>query len=145
MKGIKKWNIDWNYGEKNFLIKNKSNVEIFRKKFSNILEDVQLNTPVASISYRDSKNIIVKDSSGKSYIADFVVVSIPVSQLKKEKIRFEPELPKAKKEALTQITMSPAMKVFLKFKKRFWAEDLGTLITTGVIKMAMDFKLWWEK
>jgi len=133
---IKKWNSGWQSGEKNFLLRNQSHIEVFKKKFSNILDNVQLNTPVASITQENSGQITIKDLAERTYTADFVVVSVPVSQLKKGRIRFEPDLPVAKKEALKQITMMPTMKVFLKFKTRIWAEDLGNIITTGVIKLA---------
>jgi len=63
-----------------------------------------------------------------------VIVSVPISQLKKETIKFEPELPMKKKEAIHKLAMSPVMKVFLRFKEKFWNDDLGVLLTNGVIR-----------
>jgi len=136
MKGIKKWNNNWTFGHNNFLLKNLSNYEVITKEYASVLDKVILNSPVTSITYGEDEQVIVKDRTGRAFVGDIVVVSVPISQLKKNAIKFTPELPEKKKEALGKVSMEPAMKMMLKFKKRPWAEDLGNVITTGKITLA---------
>lgn len=138
LRGIKRWNAGWDFGEKNFLIKNMSISEILKKKFANVWDKVQLNTPVTDIIYGDNQEIKIKDKAGKTYTTDLVVISIPISQLKKEAIRFDPSLPTEKREAIQKLTMNPALKIFLNFREKFWQDDLGLLITEGPISIAWD-------
>lgn len=136
MKGIKRWNNNWTYGHNNFLLKNLSNHEVIMKEYAHVLDKVILNTPVASITYGEDEQVIVKDQRGRAFIGDIVVVTVPISQLKKGAIKFQPELPEKKKEALENVSMEPAMKMMLKFKNRPWAEDLGNVVTKGLITLA---------
>jgi monoamine oxidase len=136
MKGIKRWNQGWDLGHNNFLLKNMSNYEVITKEYASVLDKVLLNTPISSITYGEDQKCVVKDKSGRSYTSDLVVVTVPISQLKKGAIQFVPDLPEIKKKELQKISMEPAMKMMLKFKERPWAEDLGNLVTTGHLTLA---------
>jgi len=136
VKGIKRWNQGWDLGHNNFLLKNMSNYEVITKEFANVLDKVLLNTPVSSITYAEDQKVYVKDKEGRTYISDLVVVTIPISQLKKGAIKFIPDLPEIKKRELQKVSMEPAMKMMLRFKERPWAEDLGNVVTTGHITLA---------
>jgi len=136
VKGLKRWNQGWGLGRQNFLLKNMSNYEVISKEYANVLDKVLLNTPVASITYQDDQMVSVKDKSGRTYVSDIVIVTIPISQLKKGVIKFVPDLPEIKKKELQKINMEPAMKMMLRFKERPWAEDLGNIVTTGHITLA---------
>lgn len=90
---------------------------------------------MVSVNYETDKKARIETKSGESFEADLVVLAVPLSQLKKGSIKFTPELPQAKQEAFQKVSMDPAMKVFLKFKKQFWEEDLGALITAEMPRL----------
>jgi len=136
MKGIKRWNKGWDLGHNNFLLKNMSNYEVITKEYASVLDKVLLNTPISSITYGEDQKCVVQDKSGRSYTSDLVVVTVPISQLKKGAIKFVPDLPEIKKKELQKISMEPAMKMMLRFKERPWAEDLGNLVTAGHLTLA---------
>jgi lysine-specific histone demethylase 1B len=52
------------------------------------------------------------------------LVTVPISILKSEVISFSPALPESKIEAFSKIGMGPGLKVFLKFKKQFYPDNI---------------------
>ncbi len=59
-------------------------------------------------------------AGGESLVARAAVCTIPVGVLKSGAVRFEPDLPEAKKAALAQLEMGPVLKILLHFGERFW-------------------------
>jgi len=135
VKGIQKWNVEWDFGHKNFILKNMSNSQILKSEYGRVFDKVKTSTPVASITYESSQQVKVETKSGESYSADLVVIAVPLTQLKKGQIKFTPALPQVKQEAFQKVNMDPAMKVFLKFSKQFWNDYLGTLITAEIPRL----------
>jgi len=135
VKGIQKWNVEWDFGQKNFILKNISNTQVLKSAYGPAFDQVKINTPVVSINYEPGQRARVETKSGESYEADLVVLAVPLSQLKKRAIKFKPELPEKKQDALQRVSMDPAMKVFLKFKKPFWEENMGLLITAEIPRL----------
>ncbi len=105
--------------------------------------DIRLNRFVTKINYEsDSIEIFYTDSSNvkdkispysngdfsslsneKMVKADIVIVTLPVGVLKRNIVRFVPELPSYKVEAIERITTGSMNKVFLYFEKSFWPDD----------------------
>ncbi|MDX5476780.1 MAG: FAD-dependent oxidoreductase [Bacillaceae bacterium] len=83
--------------------------------------DVIINTRVLEIDYTDSK-VHIKTSTTE-YISDYVIVTVPLGVLKKGLIRFNPELPKEKQEAINKIGFFHVNKVFLQWETSFWDEE----------------------
>jgi len=83
--------------------------------------DIKLNTPVTKIDYSSKK--IKVFSSKQVYVADAVVVTVPLGVLQKNLIEFVPELPEKKKDAVKNINLGNVNKVIFKFPYSFWGDD----------------------
>jgi monoamine oxidase len=88
-----------------------------------IKNEIKLNTIVKSIDYT-SETITIIDSNNQKYIANKVIITVPISILKKNKIEFSPQLPNEKTEAFSKIGMGAGMKVFLKFSTQFYDDNI---------------------
>jgi lysine-specific histone demethylase 1B len=104
----------------------------FKKTYFDVIDEyiaqevngnIQLNTPITSINYTASK-IILKDHTNNNYIADKVIITVPISILKLNEIKFTPDLPSEKTYAFSKIGMGPGIKVFLKFNNKFYEDVL---------------------
>lgn len=84
--------------------------------------NILLNTPVQKIEDNGSY-IKVTTIEEVEYIADYVIVSVPLGVLKKNSIDFNPIFPKKKQIAIDTLSMSSFLKTWLIFEKNFWAED----------------------
>ena len=87
--------------------------------------DIRLNTWVSGINYQQDK-VEVTTSNG-SFRADYVLVTVPLGVLKKDKITFEPALPLNKKEAINGLAMGVLNKVYLAFDEVFWESDVANM------------------
>ena len=98
-------------------------------RFSNVVEDVELNSEVKEVNYVGEKVIIngVKTGTAESFSmeADRVIVTVPVSILKNGGISFTPALPSAKTSALSLMSMDATIRVLLDFKANFWGVSSG--------------------
>lgn len=88
-----------------------------------INNEIKLNTIVKSIDYT-SEIITIIDSNNQKYTANKVIITVPISILKKNKIEFTPQLPNEKTEAFSKIGMGAGMKVFLKFSTQFYDDNI---------------------
>lgn len=79
-----------------------------------------------SINYSQSntENAIITSASGKTMEASRVVVTVPLQVLKDEDIEFVPPLPQKKRDAIKTIAIDGAMKIVMKFSKRFWPTEV---------------------
>jgi len=93
---------------------------------SNLL-DVELNTPVSQIAIQDdhsSQKVIVHREDGRTIACDAVIVTVPLGVLKKEAIKFVPELPQWKKDSIHRLGFGRLDKVFLQFDQPFWDDSI---------------------
>ncbi|KAJ3358754.1 hypothetical protein GGF31_004991, partial [Allomyces arbusculus] len=77
--------------------------------------DVRLNAPVATVEWKRTTrgnlrngsdagpNVIVRCRDGTEIDADATIIAVPLGVLKAQAIKFEPELPKAKTEAIARL------------------------------------------
>lgn len=103
--------------------------DIILSQFARIASAVQTNNPVKSIDYT-ADTIVITTTEGKTFEANKVIVTVPVSILKAGTIQFSPALPAEKTTAISRIGMDAAIRVVLEFRKNFWGEDT-TLIWGG--------------
>ena len=79
---------------------------------------IVFNAVVESVDYSgDQINIQTSDNT---YIADKVVVSVPVKMLQNKAIDFTPELPIEKSEALSDLKVWDGFKAFISFSEKFY-------------------------
>ncbi|XP_065193477.1 uncharacterized protein LOC135824685 isoform X2 [Sycon ciliatum] len=103
---------------------------------------IQLNNAVKSITYQCSADQNVNDhqvavvtSSGKTYASKVALVTVPLAVLQRHGIHFNPPLPRRLTSTIESLSMQNAMKVYLRFTKCFWPEDIGILYSTdGFLK-----------
>jgi monoamine oxidase len=83
--------------------------------------DIRLQTKVVDINYQGEK-VMVKTNNG-DFIADKVLVTLPLGVLKKGKVGFTPALPKRTQKAIDRLDMGTVNKFLLVWNKAFWDVD----------------------
>lgn len=114
---------NWSSGDDDFKFKETYFDLINTQIAKPVLDKVQFNTPITSIDYSGDQ-IILTDLSNKKYVADKIIITVPISILKLNEINFNPPLPAEKTKAFAKFGMEPGMKVFLKFSEKFFDENL---------------------
>ena len=109
---------------KGLVIRNNPMQDFLISRFDRVAPFVRLNTPVTSINYA-SDPVVITHANGEQTEASKVVVTVPVSILKKNLISFSPALPAAKTTAIGKIGMASSIRVVIDFKKNFWGENTG--------------------
>ncbi|AOA64977.1 Polyamine oxidase [Komagataella phaffii CBS 7435] len=71
-----------------------------------------------------SSTYTVKTSSGVTYSADFVIVTVPLGVLKSDDISFTPPLPTSISSQLNKVQMGNIAKVIFEFETVFWDETV---------------------
>eukprot|EP00761_Pharyngomonas_kirbyi_P006814 gb/GECH01006823.1/.p1 GENE.gb/GECH01006823.1/~~gb/GECH01006823.1/.p1 ORF type:complete len:436 (+),score=114.82 gb/GECH01006823.1/:1-1308(+) len=115
----------WRYGNDNYKP---------QRSFRDLIEylkselDIMLNARVSSVNYANC-DIRISLDNGLEMGADYVVVTVPVTVIRDDDIKFTPPLPEWKMDAARKIGMGHAMKVICKFRRRFWPSKLGIVVT----------------
>jgi monoamine oxidase len=97
---------------------------------------VQLNTPVRAVDWANGVVRVATDDV--VFVADRVVITLPLALLKNNAVKFTPELPDWKKQAIDGIGISHIIKLILKFDASFWPENWEHCHTH------LDTQLWWR-
>eukprot|EP00455_Lapot_gusevi_P052253 TRINITY_DN7936_c0_g7_i1.p1 TRINITY_DN7936_c0_g7~~TRINITY_DN7936_c0_g7_i1.p1 ORF type:complete len:506 (+),score=53.96 TRINITY_DN7936_c0_g7_i1:61-1578(+) len=96
--------------------------------------DIQLSTEVVEIDWSASHKsssaspISVKTKSGTIYLADRLIVTVPLGVLKRSTSLFNPTLPSIYHTALSKMGMGTLNKVFLLFDDAFWSAKGGDYV-----------------
>jgi monoamine oxidase len=80
---------------------------------------------VSRIDWHGDK--VVVTTNEKEYIADKVIVTLPLGVLKANKIEFVPNLPKPTTDAIAKLEMGTLNKCYLRFSEVFWPDDVDWL------------------
>ena len=64
--------------------------------------------------------MVIKTKSGSKYTAEHVIITVPLSILKKGMIEFIPFLPSKKMSAINRMGVGLIEKVVIEFDKVFW-------------------------
>ncbi|XP_063690523.1 lysine-specific histone demethylase 2-like [Bolinopsis microptera] len=84
--------------------------------------DIQLSEEVTRIDYTGDK-VLVKTPKDE-YLADKVIVTLPLAVLKKEVVSFKPPLPDWKQHCINRIGAGCIEKIAMKFTKKFWQSKI---------------------
>lgn len=87
---------------------------------------IRTGVPIDRIAVSDAG--VEVGAGNESWSADYAVLAVPLAVLQRESIRFEPELPDDKAEAIRRIRVGLSEKVILKFPEAFWPADPAILI-----------------
>ncbi len=122
----------WNSGETNFVLEKSSYQSALQKIFSAVLPLVQLGKIIHQIDYQNQE-ITLTSTQGETWKADKVLITIPLTQLQKQAINFQPTLPPAKQRAIESLQLGNVMKLILRFKESFWKENTGAIYPNALI------------
>ncbi|CAN1199843.1 Polyamine oxidase 2 [Linum perenne] len=94
--------------------------------------DIRLGHRVNSIVRRHN-GVKVTTENGRAFVADAVIVAVPLGVLKSKTITFDPKLPDWKEEAIDGIGVGIENKIALHFDNVFWpnVEFLGVVAETS--------------
>lgn len=101
---------------------------VFLEGFGKVIEvlskglTIELNKVVTEINY-ESNQVLVKTSDGSEYLADKVIVTVPLAVLQSNSIKFIPELSSEKSAAINRLGMGLMDKLWLEFPEAFWKND----------------------
>jgi monoamine oxidase len=134
LAGIASEDAAWSAGNQNNALANQSYYQTMESIFSAQIPLVRLNTIVKTIDYSGIEPSLT-DSTGKTWTADHIVVTVSLKILQRGDIQFTPDLPASKKNALQNIGMDSAgIKIIVAFTERFWPENLGSIYLKSAIK-----------
>lgn len=87
--------------------------------------DVRLSQVVKEIRWQESE--VSVRTAHDEFVADRVVVTLPLGVLQHNDVRFVPALPKKKLNAISKLGMGVLNKCYLRFEQAFWPEDMDWL------------------
>lgn len=97
--------------------------------------DVRFQTVVDGVTYDDEGALV--HTKNEDFNANFVICTLPLGVLKSKKVTFSPDLPEAKKQAISKIGMGKIIKVVV-----FFTEDvLGDI---NISNIAGDVSCFWK-
>ncbi|CAG9983687.1 unnamed protein product [Clonostachys byssicola] len=83
---------------------------------------LMLSKKVTTINYSDD-SVQVQMEDGSCIEAEHAICTFSLGVLQNEVVKFEPELPQWKMEAIQSFSMSTYTKIFLQFNETFWDEN----------------------
>lgn len=94
--------------------------------------DIRLNHRVTSIS-NWGMGVMLNVEGGRTFVADAVIITVPLGVLKSNLIKFKPKLPAWKVDAISDLGVGNENKIALHFDTVFWpnVELLGTVAPTS--------------
>jgi len=115
----------WTAGYK--LFKVKKGLDTTLQEFTDCLgNDLVYQAPVATVFHKEARpKLALADGTVES--ADAVLVTVSLGVLQQKGIQFVPKLPPNKQEAIERIGFGNVIKVFLKFRQRFWKRKMFEL------------------
>ncbi|MCX7999959.1 MAG: FAD-dependent oxidoreductase, partial [Leptospiraceae bacterium] len=106
--------------------------DVLASEYHQVIPLILYNQVVSKIDYSQA-TIRITTNSGASFEADKVIITVPLSVLKKDHIQFIPKLPLKHQEAIQKIGFDAGMKIIIKFKRQFWPSDMETLTCAGIV------------
>lgn len=94
--------------------------------------NIKLKHVVSKIEYGATSSIVKTDKG--DFPAKFVIVTLPLGVLKRNKIEFSPALPSVKRDAISRLGMGYINKVALLFDRAFWDRNLQYVGYAGEVK-----------
>lgn len=87
--------------------------------------DVKLSQVVKEIRWQESELRV--RTTANEFVADRVVITLPLGVLQHNDVRFVPDLPEEKRNAISKLGMGVLNKCYLRFAQAFWPHDMDWL------------------
>lgn len=91
--------------------------------------DIRLDTVVSEIVWEPGGARVVTNNG--DFSAKRAIVTVPIGVLRAGELTFTPELPAASRESISKLQMNAFEKIFLRFDKQFWDQDVYTIRRQG--------------
>lgn len=134
MAGIQESKNLWASGNNKYRLLHRDLFSIIEERFSSILGQIHLNTPIVSIDYSSSKIKLMSEGSEK-FEADRVIVTVPLRILFDNVIDFIPNLPPLHLQSLSNIGMDKGIKIILRFSSRFWNDNTYRIYGSSLVPL----------
>ena len=108
-----------------------------------VANKIAFEAPVSEITSSGSR-VSVRLSDGRSLESDKVLVTVPISVLKKGHIRFSANLKPPHLGALRHVQYGSGFKVFMKFRERFYPDMLFDKPRTRILADTWAEKLYYD-
>ena len=132
MLALKEAEAGYSSGNESFGLNGISYWQLFERAFADAIDKVVLNEAVQTIDYSGT-NVRVKSISDLDYVADRVLITVPLTMLKNNSIDFIPVLPSDKKQAIQSIEMGNGIKITLKFTSPFWEAETNSILGASLV------------
>lgn len=86
--------------------------------------DIRLGCPVARVVSGEKKSVTVHCADGAVFVAEVVIVTLPLGVLKAGAVEFIPPLSAKKQAAIQSVGMALLNKVALRFQEPFWPQEI---------------------
>ncbi|HZV79494.1 MAG TPA: NAD(P)/FAD-dependent oxidoreductase [Candidatus Binatus sp.] len=97
--------------------------------------DVEFGFEAQAVEW-SADGVTVVGADGGERSARVAISTLPVGVLQSNAVRFTPELPQSKRDALAQMVMGPVLKVIMRFEQAFWPPRLAALCSaTGPVTL----------
>ena len=98
--------------------------------------DIRLNTSVTAIDWSDGVRVTTAD--GQTFTGDNAIITLPVGVLHANNVKFTPDLPAVKQEALAGLKMGPVMKMIYEFDEPITDDSISAIFAKG------NPPMWWS-
>lgn len=122
MRGFAGYERNWQLREENYTVRQPYGrlLDPLREK---VRDQIRFGAIVARIEWGGPR-AVVRLAGGEELLTDAVIYTGSVAMLRDAPPEFSPELPAEKRDAIVNIGMDGGMKIVLKFRRRFWPEDM---------------------
>jgi monoamine oxidase len=122
MRGFVGYEKNWQLREENYTLR-QPYVRLLDPLLAGVRERIRFGATVARIEWGGAEPI-VRLAGGDELRADAVVFTGSVAVLREGGPEFAPVLPAEKREAIGSIGMDGGLKILLRFRERFWPEEM---------------------
>jgi len=122
MRGFAGYERNWQLREENYTVR-QPYVRLLDPLLDKARDRIRFGAIVARIEWAGPQ-AVVRLAGGEDLRADAVIYTGSVAVLRDAPPEFSPVLPAEKREAIGNIGMDGGMKIVMKFRRRFWPEDM---------------------
>jgi monoamine oxidase len=122
MRGFAGYERNWQLREENYTVR-QPYVRLLDPLFDKVRDRIRFGAIVARLEW-GGPQAVVRLAGGEDLRADAVIYTGSVAVLRDAPPEFSPALPAEKREAIGNIGMDGGMKIVMKFRRRFWPEDM---------------------